>query len=109
MDKYLHSEQVHINTRSRQSQNQSKSSIRLISDMCHIINTLFNVASTLSYLKEHKFNHNFQNCINPLCTCSLEVESTVHFFWHCHNYHSIRAKLLNSIELTDTNRLKLSE
>ena len=28
----------------------------------------------LSHLNEHRFNHNFQNCINPLCTCSLEVE-----------------------------------
>ena len=30
----------------------------------------------LSHLNEHRFNHNFKNCINPLCTCSLEVEST---------------------------------
>ena len=30
----------------------------------------------LSHLNEHRFNHNFQNCINPLCHCSLEIEST---------------------------------
>ena len=36
----------------------------------------------LSHLNEHRFNHNFQNCTNPLCTCSLEVESTSHFFNH---------------------------
>ena len=30
----------------------------------------------LSHLDEHRFNHNFQNCINPLCHCSLEIEST---------------------------------
>ena len=35
----------------------------------------------LSHLNEHRFNHNFQNCINPLCTCSLEVESASHFFY----------------------------
>ena len=63
----------------------------------------------LSHLNEHRFNHNFQNCINPLCTCSLEVESTAHFFLHCHHYHNIRAKLLNSLEVIDTNLLKLSE
>ena len=34
----------------------------------------------LSRLREHKFNHNFQNCINPLCSCSMDIESTSHFF-----------------------------
>ena len=63
----------------------------------------------LSHVNEHRFSHNFQNCINPLCTCSLEVELTVYFFLHCHHYHNIRAKLLNSLELIDTNLLKLSE
>ena len=27
----------------------------------------------LSRLNEHKFKHNLQDCINPLCTCSLEI------------------------------------
>ena len=26
----------------------------------------------LSHLRQHKFNHNFQDTINPLCPCSLE-------------------------------------
>ena len=34
-----------------------------------------------SYLNEHRFNHYFDSCINPLCSCSLEVESTKHFFY----------------------------
>ena len=25
----------------------------------------------LSHLNEHRFNHNFDDCINPLCLCSL--------------------------------------
>ena len=63
----------------------------------------------ISHLNEQRFNHNFQNCINPLCTCSLEVDSTVQFFLHYHHYHNTRAKLLNSLEVIDTNLLKLSE
>ena len=63
----------------------------------------------LSHLNGHRFNHNFQNCINPLVTCSLEVESTLHVFLHCHHYHNIRANPLNSLEVIDTNLLKLSE
>ena len=52
------------------------------------------------HLKKPRFNHDFQNFINSLCTCSLEVESTA---------HNIKVKLLNSLELIDTNLLSLSE
>ena len=36
----------------------------------------------LSRLREHKFNPNFQNCINPRCSCAMDIESTSHFFVH---------------------------
>ena len=55
----------------------------------------------LSHLNEHRFNHNFDSCINPLCSCSLEVESTKHFFLHCHHYSNIRKTLLNTVEMID--------
>ena len=32
----------------------------------------------LSHLNEHKVNHNFKECVNPLCSCSLQVESVSH-------------------------------
>ena len=51
----------------------------------------------LSHLNEHRFNHNFQNCINPLCSCNLEIEPTSHFLLHCHHYTNICLTLLNSI------------
>ena len=51
----------------------------------------------VSHLNEHKFNHNFEGCINPLCTCILEVESTTHFFLHCHYYSNICKKTLYMI------------
>ena len=44
----------------------------------------------LSHLNEHKFKHNFQNCLNSLCFCSLEVKSTIHFFLHCHLFDKFR-------------------
>ena len=58
-------------------------------------NSLFNVSDSLwikflprlrlglSHLREHEFNYNFQDTINPLCSCSLESESTTHFFLRC--------------------------
>ena len=56
----------------------------------------------LSHLNEHKFRHNFQDCLNPLCSCSLEVETTNHSFLHCHYYSNIRKTLLDTVkEITD--------
>ena len=51
----------------------------------------------LSHLNEHRFNHNFQSSIDPLCSCSLAIESTTHFLLHCHHFSNIRSTLLNSI------------
>ena len=59
----------------------------------------------LSHLNQHKFNHNFQNCLNPLCSCSLEVESVSHFFLHCHYYSNIHSTLLNELQSIDINLL----
>ena len=50
-----------------------------------------------SHLNEHRFNHNFQSCINPLHSCSLAIESTIHFLLHCHHFSNIHSTLLNSI------------
>ena len=33
-----------------------------------------------SHHSEHKFRHNFADSLNPLCSCSLETKSTLHFF-----------------------------
>ena len=40
----------------------------------------------LSHFNEHRFRYNFQDCLNPLCSCSLEVESNIHFFLHCQHF-----------------------
>ena len=49
----------------------------------------------LRQLNEHRFKHNFENCINPLCACSLEVDPTKHFFLNCHCYTLLRISFLN--------------
>ena len=48
-------------------------------------------------LEEDRFKHNFENCINPLYTCSLEVESINHFFLHLHYYWEFRNSFLNDL------------
>ena len=37
----------------------------------------------LSHLRGHKFKHNFEDSINPICSCGHDVESTTHFLLHC--------------------------
>ena len=63
----------------------------------------------LSHLNEHKFNHNFDDCVNPFCTCSLEPESTSHFFLHCHHYNTIQSILFKDLNSVDKNLFKLSD
>ena len=63
----------------------------------------------LSHLNEHRFKHNFSDCINPLCTCSLDIESTVDYFLHCNYYDSARISLLNDLNSVDRILLNLSD
>ena len=50
-----------------------------------------------SHLNEHKFRHNFQDCLNPLCLCSLEIEDTIHYLLHCQYFSEHRINLINSV------------
>ena len=61
----------------------------------------------LSHLNEHRFNHNFNNCINPLCTCSLDIVSTVHFCLYCYYYNSAIKSLLNDLNSVERTLLNL--
>ena len=55
----------------------------------------------LSHLNDQKFNHNFKDCINPLCSCSLSVENNVYFFLYCHHFSLQRQTLMNNIKSID--------
>ena len=48
------------------------------------------------------------DCINSLCTCSLDIESTVHYFLHCNYYNSARISLLNDLNSVDRTLFNLS-
>ena len=69
----------------------------------------------LSHLNEHRFCHNFQDCLNPLCSCSLEIEDTTNYFLHCQHFSNPRYDLMNSVKsnipnfesLTDNNRIDI--
>ena len=55
----------------------------------------------LSHLNDHKFNHNFRDCINPLCLCNLSIGNNVNFFLHCHHFSLQRQTPMNNIKSID--------
>ena len=63
----------------------------------------------LTHLNEHKFNHNFDDCVNPFCTCGLELESTSHFFLHSHHYNIIRSILFKDLNSVGKNLFKFCD
>ena len=63
----------------------------------------------LSRLKEHKFKHNFQDSIDPMCSCSSGIETTIHFFLHCANFNIQRQSLFDKIATIDANILTENE
>ena len=41
----------------------------------------------LNHLNEHRFRHNFQYCMNSLCSRNLEIEDTSHYLLRCHHFY----------------------
>ena len=50
-----------------------------------------------SHLNEHKFRHDFQECLNPLCLCNFEIEDTTHYLLRCQYFSEHRINLINSV------------
>ena len=63
----------------------------------------------LSHLADHKFTHNFQNCLNPICSCGQENEATSHFVLHCPNCRCARKAFFEKINLSDSNILQQND
>ena len=55
----------------------------------------------LSHQRENKFNHNFQNCIDPLFSCGMDIESRSHFFLHCCLFDDKRITFLSTLNKID--------
>ena len=60
----------------------------------------------LSHLRYHKFRHNFQVFINPMCVCGLDIETTTHFLLRCPIFQCARQSLLTNIKKIDESILK---
>ena len=63
----------------------------------------------MSHLHQHKFKHNFQDCLNPICSCGLDIESTSHFHLHCPKFNDERYTLLSTLNNIDRKLLELTK
>ena len=62
-----------------------------------------------SHLLEHKFRHNFTDSLNPLCSCSLETESTLHFYLCYQNYTTLRRAFMTDLKNINETIMSLNE
>ena len=51
----------------------------------------------LSHLREHKFKHSFQDCLNLICFCGNDIETSTHYLLHCLTYTNERMALLDKV------------
>ena len=49
----------------------------------HGLKLLTRLRLDLSHLRGHKFNHSFSDCLDEICMCGKDIESTNHFFLQC--------------------------
>ena len=47
--------------------------------------------------------------MNPLCSCSLDIENTSHYLLHCHHFSQHRIDLMNSVNSIYENFDSLSD
>ena len=88
---------------------------RFLSFIRPVQNSVFNIfdpkgLKRLNRLRlEHRFRHNFEECVNPLCSCSLKTEDTEHYLLHCHHFTPLRINLMNSVNSVLYNFESLSD
>ena len=62
----------------------------------------------MCHFRERKFKHNFQDCLNVICICRLDIESTSHFPFHCPTFNDERYTILSTLNKTDCKLIELT-
>ena len=63
----------------------------------------------LSHLYGHKFNHNFSDCLDEICMCGKDIESTNHFLLQCSLFLNERQVLMKKIRDIDSSLIDQNE
>ena len=73
------------------------------------IKLLTRLKLSFSHLNEHKFRHNFNDTINPMCNWGPATETTIHYYPRCRLYSVQRVELLNGVYKLDSTLQNSSE
>ena len=74
------------------------------------IQLLTKLRLSLSHLQDHKFKHNFQDNLYPICNCCKDIiETSCHCLLRCSLYTNKRLSLLNLIQGIDNSILELGD
>ena len=60
----------------------------------------------LNHPRENKFRHNFQNSLDPICSCEDDIETTIHYLLHWPNCLDERRALLYNLQSIAENMIK---
>ena len=63
----------------------------------------------LIHLRGHKFNHNFNDCLDEICICGIDIESTNHFLLQCSLFLKEKHVLMNKIRDIDSSLIDQNE
>ena len=73
------------------------------------VKLLVTLSLGFSHLHQQKFRHNFHDTLNPLCSCSLELETTSNYLLCCHNLSTTCLASMNDLHLIDPSICQLNE
>ena len=62
-----------------------------------------------SHLCKQKFKYSFQDCLNPLCLCGNEIETSTHYLLHCPTYKNKKMTLLSKSKCINCSILEFSD
>ena len=68
---------------------------------CHSPNGIKLIARSrlgVSHLPEHKFKQSFHDTLNPICNRGDDIETTIHYLFHCPNYLDERRTLIDNVQ-----------
>ena len=73
------------------------------------LNLLTRLHLGLSHLRGHKFNHSFSDCLDEICMCGKDIESTNHFLLRCSLLLNERQVLMNKTPDIDSSLIDQNE
>ena len=73
------------------------------------IKLLTRLRSGLTHIREHKFKHDFQDCLNPLRLSGNEIKNSTHYQLHCPTFTNQRLTPLNKIKSIHCSILESSD